>query len=123
MNSAFTDYEVEVLGILLRQSDLFQNLRCAIRKSKSIDVRYTGYGFFITATNPSFGIERRIYSDLLIQAKADGATAGFIVFLENSELTLETYPLDSIPLPSNFRERQVVIEHSNTAEQDAAANP
>ena len=111
MTSAFAHYEIEVLKFLLRHNGPFQELSDVLEQSESINIEYTGYGFFSTATNSQFGNERQVYSDPLICVKTDEHTASFVAFLENSELTLETFPVNGIPLPPDFRDRHVTLEY------------
>lgn len=57
----------------------------------------------------AFGHDRSVCSDQLILREASGKTASFVAFLGEGELTLETFPIDGLGLPSDFRDCDVKI--------------
>ena len=73
-------------------------------------VESNGYGFYVSVRDPAIGSARRVYSGPpSLAGHSDGRTAGFIVFLEHDELTLEIYPWDGDCLPATFRDGDVKV--------------
>jgi hypothetical protein len=78
MNSVFTNHELRALEILLKHS--FQRWREILSPPAAVDAEYTGYGFYVRMSHPSFGTERQVDSGPLISERVDGLLAGFVVF-------------------------------------------
>jgi hypothetical protein len=109
MSHPFKRYEVDVLERLLSEHYTREQLMELLDRAEPQKIEYTGYGFFVTATNPAIGRERRVCSDPSLVAESRDRAAGFVVFLEDGQLTLETFPPDGESLPADFREREVNI--------------
>lgn len=73
-------------------------------------VEFNGYGFYVSVRHQAVGSARRVYGgSQSLAGHCDGRVAGFIVFLEHGQLTLEIYPWDGDCLPATFRDGEVTI--------------
>jgi len=115
MSHPFKDYEIEVLASLLSTHFTRQELLDLLDRAEPTEAEYDGYGFFVTAAHPAFGRGRRVCSDPLMLGDTGDKTASFVAFLEDSELTLETFPPDGESLPADFRNRDVKITFQHNA--------
>jgi hypothetical protein len=110
MSHPFKRYEVDVLKMLLASEFSEHALLCLLDEATMPEVQYTGYGFFVSVQHPTIGKARRVYSDSPeLHWDSGRHIAGCVVFLENNELTLETYPWDGESLPGTFREADVRV--------------
>jgi len=109
MSHSFKRYEVDVLERLLSEHYTREQLMELLNCAEPQKTEYTGYGFFVTVANPAIGSERRVCSDPSLVAECGDRTAGFVVFLEDGQLTLETFPPEGESLSADFREREVTI--------------
>jgi hypothetical protein len=106
----FRAYEVALLEHLLADEFSRERLSEVLNNSSDTHVEYNGYGFYVSVRHPAIGISRRVYSAPPSSAgHSEGRMAGFIAFLENSQLTLEIYPWDGDCLPGTFRDGEVRI--------------
>ena len=106
----FKHYEVEVLQLLLAPEFSHEALADLLNSAESPDAEYTKYGFYISIKNPKIGKDRRVYDGpTTLSGRWHKHTAGFIVFLEDDQLTLEVYPWDGETLPADFRDVDVRV--------------
>jgi hypothetical protein len=109
MSHPFKNYEVEALRALLAPELSSQRLYEVLDRSGNNQVEYTNYGFYVTVDEASIGSTRRVYSQPALIARFNGREAGFVAFLENNQLTLETHPWDGEGLPPDYRDGDVQI--------------
>ena len=73
-------------------------------------VEYTNYGFYVSIEHSAIGKARRVHPGATnLSGRFRDHCAGFIAFLEDDTLTLETFPLNGEPLPATFRDSEVQI--------------
>ncbi len=112
MPHPFKSYEVDVLKLLLAQEfseDIFLRI---LKGASARHVEYTNYGFYVSIRHPAIGKHRRVYSaPTTLGGHFGGQSAGFVVFLEDDELTLEIFPWDGEALPATLRDSAVQIIH------------
>jgi hypothetical protein len=110
MPHLFKPYEVEVLKLLLAAEFSQRKLLRLLKHASAQSVEYTGYGFFVSIHHPVIGRARRVCDSPVLRGDFAGRIAGFVVFLEKFELTLETFPRDGDgALPAEFRDSHVRI--------------
>lgn len=110
MSHPFKNYEVEALQLLLAPEFSREALTDLLNGAESPQVEYTKYGFYISIKHSKIGKARRVYDGpTTLSGRWREHTAGFIVFLENDQLTLEIYPWDGETLPADFRDADVRV--------------
>lgn len=72
-------------------------------------VRHTGAGYFLSVRSRLLPVERMVLNEPVLKAVSGELTAGLIVFIENSELTLECHGWGDDEMPKSFRESGVVV--------------
>jgi hypothetical protein len=110
MPHRFKSYEVEVLRKLIASEfsdDVFLQL---LAEASTPHVEYTNYGFFVSVKHSGIGKARRVYSGpTTLSGRFGGQSAGFVAFLEDGKLTLETFPWNGEALPATFRDSDVQV--------------
>ena len=117
MPHPFTSYEVEVLKLLLAPEFAGRAFLKLLEGASAPRVEYTNYGFYVSIAHPAIGKARRVFSGpTTLSGRFGGRSAGFVAFLENDELTLETFPWDGEALPATFRDSAVEVVHEASSE-------
>jgi len=70
---------------------------------------HTGVGYFATIRHPGIPAQRVVCSKPIVLGESDGIRSGFVVFLENNELTLECHSWGPEEVPETYREQDVQI--------------
>lgn len=67
-------------------------------------------GIFLTIHHSTLPLERIVCDKPWVIGKFKNVQCGFVVFLEQRELTLECYPWGLADIPANFRDQEVEVE-------------
>ena len=112
MPHPFKAYEVEVLKLLLADEFSEHVLLHLLEAASTRRAEYTKYGFYVTVEQPEIGKARRVYSGpTTLSGRFGDHSAGFVAFLEDDKLTLETFPWNGEALPASFRDSDVQVVH------------
>ena len=111
--NVFVGYEKEVLDLLARPHLGDALTSQTIQAAEFVEIVYTGVGYLLTVRHPSLPTDRMVLDSPLVHGAEAGLEhgLGFVVFIEDHEMTLECFALADV-LPSDIRERQVVITTS-----------
>ena len=102
-------YEIEVFNLML--NDMFSKEELnSILNSPITGYDYTGAGYFLELTNEILPIDRKTISEPTLFGRADNFEVGFLVFIENSKLTLECHSWGKENPPKTIREKTIAIE-------------
>lgn len=77
-----------------------------------VDYQHTGVGCLLEVAHPALPKERMVCHEPMVVGAVDGLEFGFVVFLEQQQLTLECHLLGDESLPADIRQRNVEIESS-----------
>ncbi|PCJ58575.1 MAG: hypothetical protein COA79_12500 [Planctomycetota bacterium] len=97
-------FEIEVIKHLVPA----QYLETILSTDNKIKVKSTGHGYFLDFKHPKLSESRIVYSEPLVAGKFEDLELGFVIFVENSEFTLECHGYDK-PIPANIRDCEVKI--------------
>jgi len=104
-----TNYEIEVFKLML--SDKFSNEELnSILNSPISGYDYTGAGYFLELTNDILPKGRKTISEPTLFGHTDNFKIGFLIFIENSKLTLECHSWGEENPPETIREKTIAIE-------------
>jgi len=104
-------YEKKVLNLLLSEILSSVQLKELMRNAKLISYKYTGCGYFLTIAHPDLPKERIVCSKPTLIGEVDGIKSGFVIFIENNELTIECHDWGhEITVPEDFRDKNVQIK-------------
>lgn len=103
------DYEIEVIRLLASNALPAEQLQIIIRDTKFVSYGYTGCGYFLTISHPLLPKQRIVCSEPLVVGRANDIISGFIIFLENNELTLECHDFGEPGIPRDFRDKNVQV--------------
>lgn len=108
-NMKLTKYEIEVFNLML--SDKFSNEELnSILNSPITGYDYTGAGYFLELTNNILPKDRKTISEPTIFGCADNFEVGFLIFIEDSKLTLECHSWGEENPPKTIREKSIAIK-------------
>jgi hypothetical protein len=81
-------------------------------KSNPIITKYdvTGHGYFLTIKHPSLPLKRTVCNTPILIGECGGIETGFIIFIENGELTIECHGWGDKEIPRNYRELEIQIK-------------
>lgn len=105
----FCEFEIEVLRQLIAPKLEAEVFRKIIQESQGIDYHFSGSGYFLTVRHPEIPTSRIVCTDPTVLGRCGNILVGFVVFVENSELTLECHGWGLDELPLDFREQSVLI--------------
>ena len=108
--SAFADFERKVVTTLVTPHMDSDHVTALLDSASVVSYEHTGVGYFLTVGHPSLPSERIVCHEPLVTGTSGDVHCGFVVFLENGQLTLECHSWEGISVPEDFREQQVVIE-------------
>lgn len=104
-----TEYEIEVFNLML--SNVFSNKEMNLILNSSITgYDYTGAGYFLELTNEILPEDRKTISVPTLVGKGSNFEVGFLIFIENSKLTLECHSWGQNNPPETIREKLITIE-------------
>jgi hypothetical protein len=114
----FKPYEVQILQTLVAHEFSRDQLLQLLEGASTPEVEYTNYGFFVSVKHSAIGKAGRVYTGpTTLRGNFGAHSAGFIVFLEDDELTLETFPWDGERLPATFRDSDIQVVYEVPAEK------
>ena len=102
-------YEEQVLEILTKDV-LRQGLIESIKTEGTISsYETTGHGYFLTIIHKELPDNRIVCSQPLLIGESEGIQTGFVIFIQNHELTLECHGWSDVEIPRTYREQDVKI--------------
>ncbi len=106
---AFVEYERAAVKILLGAHMSAERVRDLLDSAEPISCEHTGVGYFLTVQHPTLRTGRAVYEDPLVTGTAEDISCGFVVFLEDRQLTLECHSWGDSPIPTDIRERRIEV--------------
>jgi hypothetical protein len=103
------DYEIKVLYLLASNVLSAQQLETLVSEGEFVEYDYTGCGYFLSIRHPSLPKDRIVCHEPLVTGRADDIICGFVVFIENHQLTIECHSWGDIDVPEDFRDRDVQV--------------
>ena len=107
--AAFRTFEIEAIRWMASTFLSEEQIGLLRDMKEPCSYKYTGSGYFLSVRHPSLPVVSRTLSDPPVVGNVDEIQAGFVVFLRNGELTLECHTWGAVEVPSDFRDRAVVI--------------
>ena len=104
-----TDYEETFVRWLVTGVLSSQQVDAVIREGEFVKYDYTGCGYFLTVRHPFLPVARVVCDTPKLSGSADGIVAGFVIFIENCELTIECHSWGDVDVPEWFRSRDVQV--------------
>jgi hypothetical protein len=105
---ALREYERKVIEILTKPV-LPAPVLVAVTSLEPESVEHTGVGYFLTLRHPALPKERIVCDEPMLLGRSDGVETGFVVFLENNQLTLECHSWGDDQVPASYRDQDVEI--------------
>jgi len=106
----FRVFESHVLRLLVAPKLGAETVEAIEREAELVSYDYSGAGYFLTVKHPSLPSERIVCDKPKVVGHSGNIQSGFVVFIENGELSLECHTWGEIDVPENFREQRVIVE-------------
>lgn len=107
------EFEIEVIEHLTKVILKPAQIDEILKNYEFVGFEFTGAGYFLSIKHSEISEERFICSrPILIGQTEDGIACGFVVFIENHQLTLECHEWGTINIPSDIREKSIKISVS-----------
>jgi hypothetical protein len=103
-------YEGKVIELLTRGVLPPETLQSVKEDAEFVGYEHTGVGYFLTLKHAKLPKERVVCHKPLVTGESKGVLSGFIVFLEDNELTLECYSLSEADVPQSYRDEDVRVQ-------------
>lgn len=107
--TVFRPHEVEVVRLLASRQLPPAALEELISAATFVDLEETGSGYFLTVQHPTLPAERVVCSTPLVLGRTGALTCGFLLFLEDGQLTLECHSWGE-SIPRGFRDCDIEVE-------------
>ena len=107
--SVLREYEKTVVQLLVSSVLSPQELDTVIREGRLVEYDYTGCGYFLTIEHSTLPTIRIACHTPQVIGSADGIISGFVIFIENRELTIECHAWGDVGIPEWFRDREVQV--------------
>lgn len=101
-------YERGVLYTLASDVLSPRQLSAVADEAELVGYEYTGRGYFLTVRHACLPRERTVCNSPVLSGSAGGVDCGFVIFIEDGELTIECHPWGE-DVPEDFREREVKL--------------
>lgn len=105
---ALRPYEIDLIKILVKSSPHGNLILENIDQAKPVSLDFSGVGYFLTLFHPNFPKERCVCDIPYVSGKSEDSECGFLIFLENRELTIECHTSQD-ELPECFRDSLVAL--------------
>jgi len=102
-------YEKAVLDLLLRAVFSRAEISKLLQEAEFVSYEYTKGGYFLTVRHETLPAERQVCQEPIIIGEANGVICGFVVFLQDKELTLESHSWSENEVPEDFRDQDVKV--------------
>ena len=102
-------FEIEVIGNLASSLITRDGFKGLLQEMEFVNYEYTGCGYFLTLRHRSLPKSRSVFNTPTLIGSADGIECGFVVFVENNELTLECHSWGDANIPEDFRNKDVCV--------------
>jgi len=103
---------MQVIELLARRVLSKSLLSKIYREAKYVSLEFTGCGYFFTVSHPDLPARRIVCHEPEVWGIADGVKSGFIIFIENGELTIECYDAEDKNVLLGYRDQDVIISSS-----------
>ena len=108
--SVLKEYEQEVLNLLAPSALSPKQIEAVVHEGKFVSYDYSGCGYFLTLSHPNLPMERKVCDKPIVIGHAEGVDCGFIIFIQDGELTIECHSWGKIDVPDGFREMNVRVD-------------
>jgi hypothetical protein len=115
LSTPFKDFEIEVMKVLLARAFKSEEIDLLARECMDVEYEDTGVGYFLTVCHPTLPLARMVFSEPSVTGRAGELDCGFVVFIEDGELTFECHDWGSDPVPEGFRDQDVKVTVSRFA--------
>lgn len=105
----FRPYEKSVLKLLLKTVFAENEITRILQESEFVGYEYTGSGYFLACRHDDLPSERQVCDEPIVIGEVDGITCGFVIFLQDKELALESHPWADKEVPEDFRDKDVKV--------------
>ena len=112
--NVFRDFEKVAIAKLCSHALSADDLDAILKHAEFVSLDHTSVGYFLTIRHDVLPQQRTVCSEPLLVGRGTNVDIGFVVFLENRELTLECHAWSAEALPRNIRDLPVSVREPET---------
>ncbi|HEY9879048.1 MAG TPA: hypothetical protein V6D29_11360 [Leptolyngbyaceae cyanobacterium] len=102
-------FEVEVVRLLAPSILSKEQMDTVFHEAEFVSYEHSESGYFLTIKHPILAEGRTVCSNPTVVGQTGAIDCGFVLFIENHELTLECHTWGDAALPDGFREESIHI--------------
>ncbi len=106
----FKKFEKKVLNLLASNVLSSDQINDVIYNGELVSYEYTGSGYYLDIRHSNLPKERIVCDKPIVIGEADGIICGFIVFIEDTQLTIECHTWGEINVFEEFRGKDVQVK-------------
>jgi hypothetical protein len=107
------EFEIDVIGKLTANILKPAQVTRITKNYEAVGFEFTGAGYFLSIKHSEIPKEKFICSHPILIGHTEGdIICGFVIFIENHQLTLECHEWGAADISSDFRDRAVKISVS-----------
>jgi hypothetical protein len=108
-------HEQIVLDILTSNILSHEKLKSILMNGEITGYKITGNGYFLTFKESNIPKNRIVCDKPILIGEYNGIETGFVVFVENGEMTIECHGWGDKEIPKDYREWKILIKQGNPA--------
>ena len=106
----FRDFERDAITRLCAEVLSRTVLDAVFREAEFVDLDHSGCGYHLTIRHDALPQKRCIGDTGIVLGKAEDVLVGFVVYLQDNELTLDCHNIgDAAGIPNDIRDRSLEI--------------
>ncbi len=115
--NVFRDFEKVAIVKLCSGVLSAADLSSVFDHAEFVSLDHSGGGYFLTARHHALPQERTVCSEPHLVGRGSNVDLGFVVFLQNGEITLECHAWSADAVPKNIRDLPVVVHQAEAHDQ------
>jgi hypothetical protein len=109
MDACLKKFEQEVVSHLLKDKVTTDELQKVLSECSIQSYDFTGAGYFLDLSCKDLKLVKQTIDEPLVTGKNNGIEVGFLLFVDNEEITIECHGWGGGNLPENIRELDFLI--------------
>lgn len=110
MMESLRNYEKKVISLLVSDVLSFEEINSIVCDGELVGYEYTGGGYVLEISHPLLPKKKIVCDKPIVIGQADDIVCRFIIFIENSRLTIECLSWGALNVTKGFRYNDVQVE-------------
>ena len=107
--TVFREFEIEAIRLMAHPILSSELLQAVLNEAELVGYEYTGSGYFLKVKHAALTLGKQTLQVPAVEGAHGNVVAGFVVFLDDGELTLECHSWGPVDVPEDFRDQNVIV--------------